>query len=182
MYTWHFTFDDQPDLHDLVRRYQARMAHFPGLDPIPVRWLHLTTQGLGFTDEVSEEVVSAVVEGVRTRLADIAPIRLHVGPAVVDPEVVRLRVAPADALTPVRSAIREAITTVTGSVDEPEGWNPHISVAYSNAEGPMAPITTVLADELPPVQVTVSDVQLILLGRDEHCYTWDTKAIVHFES
>ncbi|MFD0851493.1 hypothetical protein ACFQ07_04645, partial [Actinomadura adrarensis] len=102
MYTWHFTFDGQSDVHRLVEDYQARLAHVPGLDPIPARWLHLTTQGLGFTDEVSTDVMDAVVFGVRDRLSGVPPVRVSVGPAVVDPEVVRLKVSPVGALVPVR--------------------------------------------------------------------------------
>lgn len=178
MYTWHFTFDGQADLHRLVREYQERLEGLPGLDPVPERWLHLTTQGLGFVEEMPDGVVNEVVDKVRSRLVGVPPVSVGVGPAIVDPEVVRLRVQPAAALVLIRTAIREVIAEVTGSVGESQAWNPHISVAYSSAEGPLAPAAAVLADELPPVQVTIERVQLIVLGRDEHCYTWDTKATV----
>jgi hypothetical protein len=52
LYTWHVTFEGQTDLHRLVRAYQARLD-LPGLDLVPVAWLHLTMQGVGFTDEVA---------------------------------------------------------------------------------------------------------------------------------
>ena len=55
MYTWHFTFDGQTALHELVNAYQERLAGLPSLDPIPRQWLHLTTQSIGFTDEVSDQ-------------------------------------------------------------------------------------------------------------------------------
>jgi len=45
MYTWHVTFDDQPQLHELVGSYQTALAPLPGLDLIPVRWLHLYHAG-----------------------------------------------------------------------------------------------------------------------------------------
>src|SRR6202035_5627646 len=54
MYAWHFTFDGETALHELVDVYQQRLAGLPGLDPIPRQWLHLTTQGIGFTDEVPD--------------------------------------------------------------------------------------------------------------------------------
>ncbi|QXJ20656.1 2'-5' RNA ligase family protein [Actinomadura graeca] len=178
MYTWHFTFDGRHDVHRLVLAYQQRLAHISGLDPIPLEWLHLTTQGLAFADEITDETVDAVVAAVRARLADVPPATVTVGPAIVDPEVVRLRVEPAGALVPVRSAIRAAITEVVGEVGEGEEWHPHISVSYSNADGPLAPIAAVLAEELPPVHAQIDEVQLIILGRDEHCYTWETRAAV----
>ncbi|WP_216651414.1 2'-5' RNA ligase family protein [Actinomadura litoris] len=176
MYTWHFTFDDQHELHQLVLAYQKRLAHLPGLDPIPLQWLHLTTQGLAFVDEIPTETVDAVVSATRTRLADIPPASVTAGPAIVDPEVVRLRITPIDTLIPIRAAIRAAITDIVGNVNEPEEWNPHISIAYSNTQGAMAPITAALTKELPPAHAEINSVQLIILGRDEHRYTWDTQA------
>jgi hypothetical protein len=59
MYTWHVTFAAQPRLRDLVTVYQDALAPLPGLDPIPMQWLHLTMQGIGFTDEVSSQDIAA---------------------------------------------------------------------------------------------------------------------------
>ncbi|HEX6074570.1 MAG TPA: hypothetical protein VFZ32_04810 [Micromonosporaceae bacterium] len=50
-YACHLTFDNAPDLHRLADRYQQALRPFAGLDLIPRRWLHLTMQGIGFTDE-----------------------------------------------------------------------------------------------------------------------------------
>lgn len=180
MYTWHFTFNGQTALHDLVTAYQERLTGLDGLDPIPLEWLHLTTQGLGFVDETTQEDVAAVVEDARRRLVDVPPVMLEIGPATIDPEVIRLKVHPVEELLPVRRALREAIAAVRGPdmVMEPEQWHPHVSVAYSNAEGPMAPLADTIADELPPARVRISEVHLIRLGRDEHQYTWTTEARV----
>lgn len=177
MYTWHFTFDGQDELHRLVTAYQDRLQDLGGVDPIPLQWLHLTTQGVGFVDEVSDGEVTAVVDTVRKLLADAEPVTVQVGPAVIDPEVIRLRIDPVAALVPVRRAIRTAIAQVRGAdrLMEPDEWNPHVSVAYSNADGPMAPLAAAIAEELPPVPVRIDEVQLIVLGRDEHCYTWTTR-------
>jgi hypothetical protein len=40
MYTWHVTFGDQPRLHKIVTSYQNALARMPGLDLIPLPWLH----------------------------------------------------------------------------------------------------------------------------------------------
>src|ERR1700683_953668 len=52
-YTGHITFDEVPAVRDLAARAQARLAGLPGLDLVPARWLHFTTQGVGFTVEVA---------------------------------------------------------------------------------------------------------------------------------
>ena len=82
MYTWHFTFDGQTALHELVDAYQERLAGLPGLDPIPRQWLHLTTQGIGFTDEVPDADIEAIIEASRERLADVPRATVTMGPAV----------------------------------------------------------------------------------------------------
>jgi hypothetical protein len=180
MYTWHFTFDGQTALHELVDAYQQRLAGMPGLDPIPRQWLHLTTQGIGFTDEVPEADVDAIIEASRERLADVPRAVVKMGPAVVDPEVVRLEVRPVDALTPVRRALRDAIAVVRGAeqVGESDDWTPHVSVAYSNAAGPMEPYLKVLDPPLEPVSLEIPHVQLIVLERDTHLYQWQTRAVI----
>ena len=180
MYTWHFTFDRQTALHELIDAYQNRLAGLPGLDPIPRQWLHLTTQGIGFTDKVPDAELDAIIQESRERLTGVYPVTVTMGPAVVDPEVVRLEVEPADRLTPIRRALRQAIATVRGPdhVDELDDWTPHVSVAYSNSTAPMAPIRDVLEPPLEPVSVEIADVQLIILRRDTHLYEWQTHAVV----
>jgi hypothetical protein len=180
MYTWHFTFDNQTALHELVDAYQARLAGLPGMDPIPRQWLHLTTQGVGFTDEVSDGELEAVIDASRKRLAAIRRARVNMGPAILDPEVVRLEVRPASALMPVRRALRDAIAEARGpeQVGEADDWTPHVSVAYSNSDGPTEPFLRALDPPLEPVSVEITDVQLIVLGRDSHLYEWETRAVV----
>jgi hypothetical protein len=68
MYTWHVTFADQPQLHELAATYQTALTRLPGLDVIPTPWLHLTMQGIAFTDEISEQEVADIAEAARKRL------------------------------------------------------------------------------------------------------------------
>lgn len=183
MYTWHVTFDDQPQLHELVSAYQSALAALPGLDLIPGRWLHLTVQGIGFTDEVSEREIVDIADSARKRLSNQRPVSLTVGPATVDPEAIMFEVTPTDALSPVRSAIRAAISDVRGAAEVPESeeWTPHISLAYSNSSDVAAPyVAAVDSVSSPPVTLTVSKVHLIELNRDARLYQWTTKAEVPF--
>jgi 2'-5' RNA ligase len=183
MYTWHITFEDQPRLHELVKTYQDALVPLPGLDAIPMRWLHLTMQGIAFTDEISEQEIADIAEAARKRLAAQPPVSLTVGPGIVDPEAIMLEVQPAAVLYPVRSSIRAAIGDVRGmaQVPEAEQWTPHISVAYSHSDGPaVLYVEAVGSVDLPPADLTVSAVQLIELSRDARLYQWVTKAEVPF--
>ncbi len=114
IYTWHVTFDDQPAIHDLAAKYQARLVGLPGLDLIPPQWLHLTTQGAGFTDEVPDRDVAAIIDASSERLAALSPIMATIGPASVTPEAILLDVAPLPDLRRVRDKLRAAITEVWG--------------------------------------------------------------------
>ena len=69
------------DLRRVVGGYQARLADLPGLDLVPVEWLHLTVQGIGFADEVGAGEVDRIVAAVRRRCAALAPLRVTLGPA-----------------------------------------------------------------------------------------------------
>jgi 2'-5' RNA ligase len=178
-YTWHLTFDGQQEVHDLAATYQTRLAALPGLDLIPARWLHLTTQGIGFTDEVSEEEVAAVLEASAERLRGFPAQRATLGPARVTPEAILLDVAPADALSAIRRELRQAISGVLGRARLSGGdeWMPHVSLAYSHGTGPQAPyIAAIEGGET--AETLIGQVRLIVLGRDHRLYEWTARGAV----
>jgi hypothetical protein len=121
LYAWHLTFGDQTvsrglaDLRQVVGDYQARLAELPGLDLVPVGWLHLTVQAIGFVDEVDAGDLERIVAAVRRRCAALAPVRLTLGPAVLIEEGVWLRVAPQRAVRQGRAAVRAGIAEVWGA-------------------------------------------------------------------
>jgi 2'-5' RNA ligase superfamily len=177
MYTWHFTFDGQSAVHDLAAAYQARLAGLPDLDMIPARWLHLTTQGVGFTDEVTDGEVAAIAAATQERLKDFGPQHVTLGPAKVTPEAILLDVVPVAPLAAIRRELRGAITGVLGAdrLMETDEWTPHVSVAYSSGTASAAPYAAALEGG-DTVQTVISDVELIVLGRDQHLYEWTTRA------
>jgi 2'-5' RNA ligase len=188
LYAWHLTFGDQPvsrglaDLRRVVGGYQARLAGLPGLDLLPAEWLHLTVQAIGFADEIGAGDAERIVAAVRRRCAALAPVRLTLGPAVLMEEGVWLRVTPQRAARQVRAAVRAGIAEVWGPARVPEaagGFTPHVSLAYSDTDGPDAPYAAALA-AIPPRSATVelAAVQAISLGRDTHLYHWETLATV----
>jgi 2'-5' RNA ligase len=188
LYAWHLTFGDQTvsrgreDLRRVVAGYQARLAGLPGLDLVPVEWLHLTVQPIGFADEVDAGDAERIVAAAGRRCATLSPLRLTLGPAQLQAEGVWLQVAPAAAVRRMRAAIRAGIAEVWGAARVPEaagGFTPHVSLAYSNTDGPDEPYAAVLA-ATPPRAVTVelAAVQAISLGRDTHRYRWETLTTV----
>jgi len=164
MYTWHVTFDDQPQLHELVSAYQSALSPLPGLDLIPARWLHLTMQGIGFTDEVSERDIADIADAARKRLVNQRPVSLTVGPASVDPEAIMFKVTPTECAfsCPVRYSRSNIGCERRRGSPESEEWTPHISLAYSNSDGIAAPYATAVDSvSNPPVTLTLSKAHLI---------------------
>ena len=60
-YACHLTPADQPELRRLVDTYQAALRDVPTVDLIPAQWLHLTMQGIGFTDEISSQEIERIL-------------------------------------------------------------------------------------------------------------------------
>jgi 2'-5' RNA ligase len=178
-YTWHLTFEDAPDVVRLVREYNTYLD-LPGLDVIPDRWLHLTMQGIGFVGEVDQADIDKIVAAAGTRLSALEPFSVALGPAVVDPEVVRLQVHPAEPVARLRLELRAAIAEVWGPGNVPEDeddFTPHVSLAYSNRDGDMQPILDAANAVSPtPGKATISHADLILLNRDHQQYEWTTYA------
>ncbi|WP_433270754.1 2'-5' RNA ligase family protein [Actinosynnema sp. CS-041913] len=184
-YTWHVTFADQPGVQQLVTDYAPVLAVLPQLDPVSARWLHLTMQGIGFTDEVDRNDVDRIVEAARTRCAGLWSFTVTFGPAHVDRETIQMRVHRPDPLVELRLALRAVIGDVwgPGNVPDPEaGFRPHVSLGYCNATGPAEPVVEILRaheeHEEYTAEVTVSSVSLIDLNRDHRMYEWTDVATV----
>jgi 2'-5' RNA ligase len=184
-YTFHITFDDEAavegldELHRLATDYQRVLATLPGLDMVPLQWLHLTMQNVGFTDEVSESEAAAVLDEARRRCASLQAFELVMDEAEVRSEGVALRPHPADPVCQVRDAVRAAIGSIRDEVPEaPEhahGFEPHVSLAYSNSEAPSEPVSDAIDRVSAGVaKLKVRAAKLIVLDRDERVYRWTT--------
>lgn len=173
---------DQAGMSQLADFYGPMLAKLSILDPVPAKWLHLTMQGIGFTDEVDNADVAAIIKAAQVRCAVLKPFTATIGPPCVDTETIQMRVQPVEPLIAVRACIRDAIADVWGQdrVPEPtEGWRPHVSLAYSNGAGPAQPITEALAAYPPQAAlVTISFVSVIQLNRDHKRYEWKDVATV----
>lgn len=175
-YTWHITFDGQPVLHNLVTDLQ-RQLDLPGLDLVPIEGLHLTMQGLGFTDEVDDADVDAILSAARRRCAGLTPFDLTLGPVDADPQGVGLLINPWSAVEGLRTTVREAIGDVWSEVPESaDEFRPHVTVAYSGAAVSPAAIRDrmQILRGIAPVTVPIASVALIMLRRDDHVYRWET--------
>jgi hypothetical protein len=60
-------------LRELAADYQKALTGVPGIDLIPPQWLHLTMQGIGFTDEIDADELAALDHALTAELAAIEP-------------------------------------------------------------------------------------------------------------
>lgn len=178
-YTWHLTFDGQAEVHRLADAYRHALAPAEGLDLIPDRWLHLTMQGIGFVGEVPEKTVEDIVAAAERRLAALHSFGISLHAPIVDPEAILVPVQPAESVRHLRTVIRAAIGDVLPEVPEGDDFTPHVSIAYSNAEGPAAPYAAAIADaDVAPAKALITHAQLIRINRDHQMYEWTTIAEV----
>ncbi|MFI7510097.1 hypothetical protein ACIBSS_25090 [Micromonospora aurantiaca] len=105
------TFEDQPELYRLADSYRSAVAAAPTATLIPDQWLHLTVQGIGFTDETSDATLGAVIEEEGKQLAQLPAVAVEFGAIVVADEVI---VMPALPVQRLRAATRTAIRRVVG--------------------------------------------------------------------
>ena len=172
-YHWHMLFDDQPKVHELAAAAQQKLADQPGLDMVPLPWLHLTTYVVGFADEVPDSAIEELTADARRRLSQVAPIQVSLGRVGYGAEAIVLPAEPFDALTPVLDAVRDA-TRGAGceGYTATDPWLPHVSIAYSNASIPTAPIIAALGRWLPQIEITIRSINLVAQTQVGRSWQW----------
>jgi 2'-5' RNA ligase len=185
VYTWHLVFEHGSELRRLVSSYHAALENLPGLNLIPSRWLHLTIQGVGFADVLTDRQIDRVVEAVTVRVEAIPRFSLTFERAIVIGEAIVLPPAPVDPLNQLWRAIRSGINDAMGAEAVPMAheqsgeFRPHVSIAYVNTDGPAAPYRDALATvDVKPISTPITDVALILQDRilaPDWVYRWTTK-------
>lgn len=171
---WHVLFHDEPQLQALAALAHERLSSFPNLHLTPKKWLHLTILVAGSAEEFVESDVNEMVTEARQRLSSLPPITVTFGKVLYHPEAVLLGVRPTGALDPVYQAVREATRSLTGEgvAARQDRWIPHVTLAYSTAIQPAAPIIAALGHELPSCHVTTRHVSLVVQEGPERLWSW----------
>ncbi|WP_320064270.1 2'-5' RNA ligase family protein [Micromonospora sp. RTGN7] len=179
-YAFHITFEDQHQLYDTATAYRTALAEMPSLTLIPDRWLHLTMQGVGFADELAQDVVQDVADEARSLLAAVPAIQVEFGPVVVAEEAIVMPAVPAEPIHELRHLTRQAIGRVLGTDkvgEDPDRFRPHVSIAYTTAGGPAEPyVEATSRANIRPARVAIRHLDLIEMHRDQQMYEWRTVA------
>lgn len=178
---WFMRVGHDPQIADLARIGQERLADIAGLDLLPLAWLHMTTLIAGYADEIQVSQVDAMIEHARSLLARTPPAVISLGRVLYHPRAIMLAAEPPDALGPVLSASRGATRAGTGRDGRlhRDPWVPHISLAYSNSARPAGPAIEALGRSLPSCQVAITSVSLISQAPSQK-WTWNLIADIPF--
>jgi hypothetical protein len=181
LWTFYMTFDGQSDLHAAVQRYHHELSGIDEFDLVNPRWLHVTLQGIAFSDQLDAAHVDTIEAEVSTALATRRLPALKLAPARLDGDALSMRLTPADGISALREDIRACVSGTIGAgnlyqLPEPAGgFNPHISIAYANASIPDTSDVCARLDRVPPpdFSLDVKHVSLVQLGRETHRWFWD---------
>lgn len=170
---WHVLLGDHPGVRAQASEARKRLVGLPGLDLVPHEWLHLTVLVAGLTEKITASQVDAMVAEAGRLLARVRPITVTLEQLLYHPEAIVLAARPAHALDPLLDAVRTATRVATGrdGVLAHEPWTPHVTLAYSSAVQPAAPVIATLGRELPACDVNVRSVSLV--NQDGPEYVWD---------
>ncbi|GAA4866020.1 hypothetical protein GCM10025787_59840 [Saccharopolyspora rosea] len=183
-YAWLLSLADQPGLRQLVNDYQYALRDLPGFDLVPLEWMHILVQEIGFTDEIDESTLEPLADAARDRLSGTAPLTLAFHHAVVLPEALSLPAEPQSAVLELRTSMRDATASVLGESalpPEPEDIDRHVSLAHSTTDGPaIFAVATLGATTVEPTTARVPALSLVKLSRDHSCPEWETLAEIPF--
>lgn len=177
-YTWHvIDFGTDPPIAEIVNSYEPMLTTAGVFDLVPPEWLHITMQGISFADTITESDAIAIADAAGPLVAATEPVVATLGPIDMDAEAAFLPLRPVEQLEAVRTQLRSAIGQVLGFDQVPEparfGWPPHLSLGYVNVSGkPLPPIRDAIRRDTRSWSVTISEIALISLGRDQHLYRW----------
>lgn len=186
IYTWHLTFEDAPELHRLADAYQRQLEPLPGLNLVPLEWLHLTVQGIGYTDDVDTDTLRAVTKGVQERLVNFPAFEATFSQPVIFAEAIVLPPDPTEPFRDLLAAIRGGMADALGpervptGPEQASGFRPHVSLAYSSNEHSSRPYRAAL-DAIHPEPASAEIRRATLIAQDrvlapEWVYRWTTEA------
>lgn len=172
---WHVLLGGDAAVQAAAAAARQRLARFTGLHMTPPEWLHVTILRAGAAGTVTQDDMSRMLARAQADLARTAPVTVTLQRVFYHPEAIVLSVAPRSALVPVLAAARTATREVLGADagdSEGEEWVPHLTLCYSTAEQPAAPVIAELGTTIPACEVTIGELSLVVQDGPEDEWNW----------
>lgn len=177
-YFWYLTFHD-PELVELVRRCNDKL-NLDGIDFVPLDGLHVTMLRIGDLDEIKDEDIQSLTDEAKSKLDEVKPFKLEVGPLAGSRGAIRFTVSPWTELFHLHRAIRKSTRQVLPSIPlaSTENFRPHLGIGYSNQRQDAEPIIKQISTirDLNTVTVQVDSIKIVKLRRESQAYRWNDVA------
>lgn len=174
---WHILMNPYPQAREAAADIQESLSDFPGLHMTPLKWLHITTLIAGSTDEITRTQMSAMVSDAQRLLRDVPPVPVTLGRVFYHPEAIALPIHPVNALRPIFNAAQSATVKAVGYAvvanDASLSWRPHMTIAYSTVDQPVAPIVSALGMRMTERQVIIDSLTLVIQWGPERLWNWE---------
>ena len=174
----YLTLADGSPLLPVVAAYQRELSALPGLDLVERRWLHVTVQGVEFSDRFDAVHMPAFLAALRDHLAELPPMHLVASEAVLGGSGIFLPLHPAEPVAEIQQVVRRLVRTHLG-IEAPyvlpgqDRWPPHLTVAYANAHIPAAEVLPRLeAVAHEPLPVRFDRLSFLSLRRMPRSWEW----------
>jgi 2'-5' RNA ligase len=179
---WHLLLGDHEPIQELSALCRQRLSGHPGLHFTPGQWLHITTHVPGPADDFGQDGIDTMLDAAAKLLSAVPPVIVTFTKIIYHPEAIVVVAEPTGALEPIYSAVREATRIAGGSTEEPDGphWVPHVTLAYSTADQPTAPIVNAFGRSLAERHVVIDRVSLVVQEGPERVWNWNVVAEVPF--
>jgi 2'-5' RNA ligase len=181
--SWHMLMRDYPEVVDLARQAQQRLAGLDGLRMTPLHWLHVTTLLAGPAADFPPDKLRQMTEIAADLLASTPPAAVTLGQVLYHREAIMLGVTPAERLTAIYNAARCATHQVTGEQapdGQPARWRPHVTICYSTSSQPAKPIIDALGTQLPKCDVNIGAISLVIQHGPERAWDWGIVSTIRF--
>ncbi len=176
-----------PPVAAYAKEFQERLSAMRGLDLVDPRWLHLTILGVAFVEDAEPAAMARLVDRATAVAAAEPPMEMIAAAPRAMTDAVWMPVSTTRSLVPLRNSLAQAVVSCLGR--EPHalplplaGFQPHISIAYSNAGAPPADeVNDELSGvDLPPVHFRASHLSLLRLRREAPRWSWDGEQRIPF--
>lgn len=166
---WHLLPADVDQGRQLIDDY-GEVVHYPGLEMVPPRWLHVTVLHAGPRDETSDEEITEITKRVRAAVAGTGPIELTFARPSVGNVAIERAARPGEPARLLWEKVWKATTSVVGEDRCPllsDTYYPHTSIAYAGHDAGNADrggLKALLSDT-PGDEVTLSFPALTLVSQ-----------------
>jgi 2'-5' RNA ligase len=171
---WHLLLGGDPGVRATAAEARRRLGRFSGLHWTPPEWLHVTVLRAGTAGQVTAAELEKMIAAAQDALAGVPPVTVKLERLLYHPEAIALGVQPGPALHPVLAAAGDATRGVLGesAADNGDAWAPHLTLCYSTADQPAAPLIASLGKALPAREVTIGELSLVVQHGPERSWDW----------